>query len=619
MKWLLRPLGETAVLVFAVVVVLCLAASQAHGDAARPRDRWDFKFKGFVLGAWWGPGPTEAEVAAYADAGFNVVMCGRYMEDGNYGDPEAAAHELDLAHKYGLGVMFDTYTMNDRPWGGKAGPVEKHPTHHPASLIELQWLYKKFGDHPALVGFMIGDDQGRVSQRSAACTDFLFRQRPHLMPWLCGWIAPRDLAAHNNPICNPQIYPTLYNWGASPLDLVRAYCRTYASFARQCRREGIIFWPMFNVAAARGANPLGGYMPRDSLARFPAYAALAYGAEGIWYFTYNGGALIRPGSYTTRREVEAALTPQYWVARRTNRDIAAWGPRVLGATCEGLFSTAFASQQPDWPFPQDLAAQTSAEDCVEPAAGKLVEAMSDDLLVGVLSKPGQPPLAMIVDCRASKSFGDLPRRRVTVHFARAVETVRVLRGHRPGALTRRDLELSLRAGEGQMVELLGDEVADLAQRSAIYASPAPRGQVARVRTWLSEQDLAGLRAAKLRIDVFGSDSRKPFRDKFIYFNGHELAQAPGGGGDAWTTRVIDFAPQQLPWVKRVNQIVVKTRCRDAWKFRNLALAVQLTDGTWVRTSIAAEVHSSPGWAYTEGQAWGADGEAGPIELRFDAR
>ena len=227
---------------------LLSAGLPACAQTAGPRANWDFKFRDFVIGAWWGPGATDAQMKLYRQCGFNVVMSGRYMQLGDYADADKGIKELDLARKYGLGVMFDTYTMNNRPWGGKVGPTDSHPSHHPASLPELQWLYRKLGRHPALVGFMIGDDQGQVSQRAADCTRFLHDQpRPHLFPWLCGWISPTNLAAHNNPIEDPQIYPTLYSWRLPAEELARQYAAAYASISRACRDSGVIFWPMFNV------------------------------------------------------------------------------------------------------------------------------------------------------------------------------------------------------------------------------------------------------------------------------------------------------------------------------------------------------------------------------------
>lgn len=453
-----------------VAVLLAVASSVAAGQPDKPvRDRWHFKFRNFVIGAWWGPDATEAEMKSYRDAGFNVVMAGRYMQLNSYGSAERAVSELDLAAKYGLGVMFDTYTMNDRPWGGKADPHDEKSSHHPATLTELKWLYDRIGKHPALVGFMIGDDQGAVGLRSKACTQFLFEHKPQLMPWLCGWIDPKNLATNNNPIADPQIYPTLYEWGLPTEDLAQRYCAAYASYSRCCRENGIIFWPMFNVQGKfdKRAKDMDGCIPTGSLLRFPAYAALADGAEGIWYFCYNAGSLQHLGPHQTDEAAQRARTVLWPVAQRVNRRTASWGSLLFGRTCASIFGTAFRPRTAR-PIPEDAPAYGAAEDLAEPSAGKLVVAMDSDLIAGILMKPGRRALAMVVDCRVVKTLDALPEREATIRFAPCVSRVRLLEGGKaivsPGSTVR----LKLEAGAGQLLEIQGHDVATLADRAAIY-------------------------------------------------------------------------------------------------------------------------------------------------------
>lgn len=590
----------------AAALFLISSCAAACAQTAAPRADWDFKFRDFVIGAWWGPGATDAQMKLYRECGFNVVMCGRYMQLDDYADPNKGLRELDLAHKYGLGVLFDTYTKNHRPWGGIAGPTDDHPVHHPASLPELEWLYKKLGKHPALVGFMIGDDQGSVSQRAADCTRFLHTlPKPHLFPWLCGWISPDDLARHDNPIENPQIYPTLYSWRLPARELARRYAGSYAAYSRQCRDHGLIFWPMFNVQPPNAQEVVS-----DSLLRFPAYAALAYGAEGIWYFCYNGGSLARQGDWTTEAAARRALTPLYAVAREANRRILPWGRRVLGRRSEGVFGTAF-QRATDWPFPADLEGQASPEGLAAPAKGKLIEAMDPDLLAGVLTREGEAPLVMVVDCRVSKKTGDLPPRTALIRFNRAVTGIDVLDGararHEAGAVVR----IRLQAGGGQMLQVYGDGIDALCSEEAIRDAPEPAAPRTRRVT---EPDLAGIRAARIRIDVFGSDSRPEYVAKTIELNGRSLGRVPSNDADEWTPAVITLTQEQLAWIGPRNRVTVRTACADAWKFRNLTLAVQLADGAWVKSSADPQVHSPAGWAYSEGVPWGKDGAAGPIEL-----
>ncbi|MEJ5251584.1 MAG: hypothetical protein HPY54_06365 [Chthonomonadetes bacterium] len=411
--------------------------------APRPIDVWQFRYRGFVIGAWWGPAASDPALRLYREAGFNVVMAGRYMQMDGYGDADRGMRELDMAHRHRLWVMFDTYTMNDRPWGGRRWeePYD-HPTHHPASLAELQWLYERIGRHPALLGFMIGDDQGEVSPRAQACTRFLFEQgKPHLMPWLCGWIPPENLARHNNPICNPQIYPTLYERQLPAEQLALRYVSAYASYSRQCRQYGVLFCPMFNATFPPSERT-------DSLVRFPAYLALAYGAKGIWYFTYsmdNDTAIQRYGHYQTLEEAKRSLTPLYPVVKEINGRIALWGEKVLGHECARVYCTAFQREQ----IPADN------PPFVRPAEGETVQAMHDDLLAGVLEQKGKPPLVMALDCRASKGWNDLPPREVEIRFAREVTQILVYEGRQPRTLRGNVARLTLQAGGGQLLELRG--------------------------------------------------------------------------------------------------------------------------------------------------------------------
>jgi len=430
-----------------LTLLLTAGALSCAAEAKSPRDGWNFKFKDFLIGAWWGPRATDAELRVYRQGGFNVVMAGRYMQLDDYGDPNKLGRELDLAGKHGLAVMLDTYTKNDRPWGGKAGWVEPHRVHHAASVIELKWLHARIGKHPALIGYLLGDDHSGLTRRLIGGTNFLRSSAPHLMPWICQNVAnARSLAGNGNPIFNVQIYPTLYRRDLPAAEQARLYCVALAGMRRDSQQLDLIMWPMFNVTRP-GRSPSGfAHLESDSLARFPVFASLAYGAQGIWYFTYSGGALQAHGRYRTEPEVRKALTPLYPIARKANLRIAAWGPRLLGRKADRLFSTAWRQRK-----------SLAAESLVRPGAGGLVETMSDDLLVGILTKGGQPPLAMIVDCRGSGKFGDLRPRRVEVRFAESVGGTAVLEGKDRREVRGRTVTLKLEAGGGQLVELKAEQ------------------------------------------------------------------------------------------------------------------------------------------------------------------
>jgi hypothetical protein len=413
----------------AVIPVIGIVASTALTCAhvqESPRDAWEFAFKDFVIAAWYPPADTDAEYGIYRDAGFNLVMSVRYKLPDN---------ALALAQKHGLKVMIDTYTPNDQPWGGTAAPYKPHPTHHPATLPELEWLHERYGDHPALGGYLLGDDYGALPQELVDTTGFMRENAPHLFPWICqNVMSAKSLADAGNPIQDPQIYPTLYqkDWPAEKQ--CQKMCLDLQRLRTGCRRYDLIMWPMFNVCG----------VDSDSLVRFQVYASLAYGAQGIWYFTYRDG-LQNGSGYQTVEQVKQNLAPTWKVAAEANRRVAAWGPHLLGRTAVEIFNTGWETSN------------TS-----RPGKGTLVETMSDDLLVGILAKPGEQPLAMVVDKRTDKLPGAIPEREVELRFAGAVSGIELLGSNR--TVTGSTVTLRLPGGGGQLLALEGDGLDKLCER-----------------------------------------------------------------------------------------------------------------------------------------------------------
>ena len=70
-----------------------------------------------------------------------------------------------------------------------------------------------------------------------------------------------------------------------------------------------------------------------------------------------------------------------------------------------------------WCTPEEKKHEIQGPKITARGEGKTVRDMDGDLLVGILTKPGAPPLAMIVDKRAVDTVGTLKPRRVNVTFA----------------------------------------------------------------------------------------------------------------------------------------------------------------------------------------------------------
>ncbi len=127
--------------------------------------------------------------------------------------------------------------------------------------------------------------------------------------------------------------------------------------------------------------------------------------------------------------------------------------------------------------------------------------------------------------------------------------------------------------------------------------PRPEGPT------ITAEELANIKAAKLRMEVFDVNPEERYQPKHILLNGTVVAEVPANRGHraAWQEQIIDLKGEQLGLVRMENTLVLTNAGGDCYKFRGLALAVQRKDGVWVETDASERVLSSVGgWLYTEG-------------------
>jgi len=407
------------------------------GGEANPAGRlrgeiWNFKFKDFPIGAFNGPAATDAEYRVYKECGFNVVITPRYLHYQGYDKLKDA---LDLAQKHGLAAVMETYTHHVRPWGGKAGKWHRHRSHHPATLPELKWIHQRYGKHPALIGYMLADDVGNLPAPVVETTRWMRENSPHLWPWVCQLtLRTGSLARAGNPLVIPQLYATLHKSHYPPVNRMQYYCGQVDTLRRACFRQGLLPMPMFNVST------WGKPIESDSIVRFQIYASLAYGAQGIWYFTYRDfGSLMngKPADDTVQA-VKALCDAKWYVAQEANHRVAAWGRELLWREVKEIYHTGWCPS-----------------DQLQPGPEELIVKMSEDLLVGIPRKQAAPPLAMVVDKRVDDGYQTLPPRDVELSFCGAVESIDILERGKSKTVRGNSVRLFLKAGEGQLLRLNG--------------------------------------------------------------------------------------------------------------------------------------------------------------------
>ncbi|MCD6352408.1 MAG: hypothetical protein J7M26_09840, partial [Armatimonadetes bacterium] len=121
---------------------------------------------------------------------------------------------------------------------------------------------------------------------------------------------------------------------------------------------------------------------------------------------------------------------------------------------------------------------------------------------------------------------------------------------------------------------------------------------------IAPDQLKQIKAAKLHLEVFGVNAGG-FADKWILLNGQKIARVPFNNQsrlDRWEDKVIELTPDQVKTLREDNTVVLTNEPGDCYKVRNLALAVQLADGTWVESTWDEKVYCSVrGWLYSEGK------------------
>lgn len=133
---------------------------------------------------------------------------------------------------------------------------------------------------------------------------------------------------------------------------------------------------------------------------------------------------------------------------------------------------------------------------------------------------------------------------------------------------------------------------------------------------LSKGGLKNVRAAKIRLRVYGS--RPGGAPATIMLNGAPVAAFPRNAypHDIEEEFTIDIPPSMLRSVREKNTIAVTNPDGRPMRFSNITLAVQLEDGTWIRTNTEQRSFCS-GMAPRNSRETEFKNKSQPISLDFE--
>ncbi len=277
----------------------------------------------FLISYWYGPEPDQQRFTEIAEANFNVAMTGGGIK------------ALDIAQQCGLKVLL----MDPRIYHRRASDT---------GLEErLDAVVEEFGDHPALWGYYVTDEPNASQfEQLATVNRYLLKRDPKHIPFINlfpTYALPEQLGN-----------PTYRDHVASFLQIVRPKLLSYdhyALFKDSIRPDYFENMEIIRQQALQHKVPFNYILlsiphfayrtPSEADLRWQVNTALAYGARGIMYFTYDsvrnmpaseawGDAIIdRQGQRTAR----------YEQVKQINSELKRLAPTLMQLTSLGVYHT----------------------------------------------------------------------------------------------------------------------------------------------------------------------------------------------------------------------------------------------------------------------------------------
>ena len=448
----------------------CKNATADWPKCVPPGDNYKLRFgqgSNFPIGAWWPPPTHEAspELKAYVDANFTMVMVGDRDPEGcqdkdHYKDTwKMVMRQLDVVEDHGLQALIDGYVCSN--WGGpqlqgdgaalpffgeeENGPpgawVDHAITHKPTPR-EVEYITQNLRHRKSVVGVLLADDAQDMEGNELNAMAAIKRKTPEIFPWVNQIMDPSHtawLARAGFPYIMPELYSmTGMGMAAEQAQMLLGDLEVWG---RTGERYGQKLWPLLNLPGE------GIEVPK---VRFQAFAAVAYGAKGIFWFCWRAGGgwdheagkKVTDTTLPNRHHNTGQKSAAYDVLAETNSALRAWAtPLLAHNTFEGAYHTG-------WSGPS----KTTQE--VGPNA--LVQTMSNDLMAGVLRGKGETTVVVIVD-KVMDERDNSKARSVMVKLNPTMVSEVVLindKGHRSAPMSPiKMVKLKLKPGGAMLLEL----------------------------------------------------------------------------------------------------------------------------------------------------------------------
>lgn len=319
--------GWKGVLAILICVYGCFGNEGISHSAA-------WQIKPFPIGGWKGPSPTDEAFQRYKSADFTMVIASN--ED-----------EIKLAKQYGLAAFIAHNRMTRR-----------HFTQQ--GLREVMSMADRYDN---VKGYLIWDEPSpKFFQEISRWTDALGRAHPEHLAWIN--LHPVKLIEEELPgvtsyeryiedfiaMVGPRMI-SYDNYGAlresnDDRFFYKNFEDSYFFYNMKIIRDTALkhdlpFWGFVL------STPHWAYVtPTEADLRFQVYSLLAYGADGVWYFTYRSVENLSRKSEELARAtgIDSGLighdsdkSDRYEMVKEINAEILALGPTLLRLTSKGVY------------------------------------------------------------------------------------------------------------------------------------------------------------------------------------------------------------------------------------------------------------------------------------------
>ena len=318
-------------LVFSAVALL-IASSSLHADSLDqlrlpPVAQVPWQFQEFPIAAWWGPPgtATREDFQNYKDAGFNL-------------------HATNLDTGFDQALIFienvGLHSLTLRTPGNFELPPRANPV--PPS------------NRPAIVGWIVDDEpNGDVAvSNSIRQVNALMRNDPSR--WAFFNLLPPNLQADSGtagvvaaatrngmPVVSFDDYPIMVDGS----DLTTRFYTNLSTVRRAALQAGRHFWA-FGVTIEHNGYAGRYRRPSESDLRWMQFSNLAYGAKGLWYFTYWGASTLPGFSHTAIVGNDGTQSELYEMVRAINTTVQAAGQTLLRLQSTSVVHTLPPQGQP---------------------------------------------------------------------------------------------------------------------------------------------------------------------------------------------------------------------------------------------------------------------------------